>query len=135
MTPDQFHTALDWVNTHFFLIRHPDMADEGSAAPTPEQLRLAEGLRLGPGLGAPGGGAGAGAQPTLEELEAAERAAAWLEESRQPCTIDWVLGKATQAVYRCGVRGAWIVGLGVSGFMVHVCLVGCAFVTRAGVGR
>eukprot|EP00198_Chlamydomonas_reinhardtii_P001461 XP_001690797.1 predicted protein [Chlamydomonas reinhardtii] len=105
MTPDQFHTALDWVNTHFFLIRHPDMADEGSAAPTPEQLRLAEGLRLGPGLGAPGGGAGAGAQPTLEELEAAERAAAWLEESRQPCTIDWVLGKATQAVYRHGIRG------------------------------
>ncbi|KAG2445811.1 hypothetical protein HXX76_000415 [Chlamydomonas incerta] len=105
MTPQQFHTALDWVNAHFFLIRHPDMADEGSAAPTPEQLRLAEGLRLGlgQGLGAPG--AGAPGQPTPDELEAAERAAAWLEESRQPCTIDWVLSKATQAVYRHGIRG------------------------------
>ncbi|KAG2451473.1 hypothetical protein HYH02_004071 [Chlamydomonas schloesseri] len=107
MSQEQFRTALDWVNDHFFLIRHPDMADEGSAAPTPEQLRLAEGLRLGPGLGAGlgAGGLGAQGQPTPEELEAAERAAAWLEESRQPCTIDWVLGKATQAVYRHGIRG------------------------------
>ncbi|GFR46867.1 hypothetical protein Agub_g8508 [Astrephomene gubernaculifera] len=103
MPPDDFFAALDFVDRHFLLIRHPDMADE---PPPPAALSS-----LGPALGGPEGGAqaawGAGADGGGAEGggKGEEEVEDWLAEARQPCTIDWVLGKATQAVQRYGIRG------------------------------
>ncbi|EFJ50968.1 hypothetical protein VOLCADRAFT_88130 [Volvox carteri f. nagariensis] len=97
MSPGEFQEALNWINEHFVLIRHADMADEFTAV-------AAAGGRSGPagreGIPAEGDAADEG-DADVGVVEEEEEAGG----PRQPCTIDWVLARATQAVYRYGIRG------------------------------
>ncbi|GIL70405.1 hypothetical protein Vretifemale_1171 [Volvox reticuliferus] len=103
LTPEEFREALHWVDDHFVLIRHADMADEPAGAVT--EALAAIGRARVPGRGdLP---QGMDLDNDLVRVEEADDDLAMqeLEEARQPCTIDWVLAKATQAVYRYGIRG------------------------------
>jgi twinkle protein len=113
-----FADSLYWAADHFFLIRHPDMADEAPPEPPslePQQQPLGvQGVEaVGPqhvaggqaGWSPASGGVGEGAEgarraAAADAAEAAERFAA---EARRPCDIDWILEKATLAVLRCAL--------------------------------
>lgn len=102
MSSDEFKEALHWINDHFVLIRHADMADEPSAV-VAAAVVLASHKREA-GCGDNEGGPGASGETALDEEEE-DLVAQEIEEARQPCTIDWVLARATQAVYR------WVVAM------------------------
>ncbi|GIL47333.1 hypothetical protein Vafri_4176, partial [Volvox africanus] len=105
LSPEEFHEALHWVDDHFVLIRHADMADEPAGVMPEALVAAAVGHARPPGRG--GFPHETDLDSDMVEVEEADDDLAMqeLEDARQPCTIDWVLAKATQAVYRYGIRG------------------------------